>query len=562
MPDFEERADQLSKEAVEDYFAQGKVFENARKKLLSKGAKFLVGPRGTGKTHIMRFAYQSAIKDKSAPLPVYASFNRYLHLEPLLKRSPDALKRFHSWVLARILLGLAESASVLGIDVSFLEQVDNKLNTQKLTDLVSLLERNSGEDLYEEFGQYITISHVIRASHDLCHKSGRRRVVLLLDDAALSLSDQFLIAFFEIFRLLKLEDISPKASVYPGSTQYGPSFHVSHEVEEVHLWLSVDDPDYSEIMGDIAARRIGGNDLQEIKKEILELLKYVSFGVPRAFLRLLREYFNEKAGTSQSKINKIIQKQAELVGTEYDSLSIKLQQFSTIVKMGRKLFDKAVLDVAATQKDLLGVNRCVIIGIKEDGTKTPLCDRMLKFLVEVGLLYPLQMVSHGTDRRYERYIPHLAFLYQAGAFRKGKVTNFSSIYQTMALPASKHPVRRALKTLLSKAEVENLKLDLPACDGCGAERINDSQLFCHKCGKILVVSSLFENCMKLALENVPGISAAMIRRIHDNTKIRFISDVVASQNPSTDLQVADYVGPVRAREIINKVSVTVDEFLS
>jgi hypothetical protein len=68
--------------------------------------------------------------------------------------------------------------------------------------------------------------------------------------------------------------------------------------------------------------------------------------------------------------------------------------------------------------------------------------------------------------------------------------------------------------------------------------------------------------MKLPLENVPGISLAMIRRIHERTNIRLIRDVVASQSPSTDLQVADYVGPVRAGDIIQKVSVTVDEFLS
>ena len=53
--EFEERADQLSLDLIDASLADGDVFRRARTKLLARGAKLLVGPRGTGKTHIMRY---------------------------------------------------------------------------------------------------------------------------------------------------------------------------------------------------------------------------------------------------------------------------------------------------------------------------------------------------------------------------------------------------------------------------------------------------------------------------------------------------------------------------
>ncbi|MDE2430346.1 MAG: hypothetical protein KGM99_16605, partial [Burkholderiales bacterium] len=104
MAEFEERADQLSLNLIDTTLADGEIFKNARRKLLSTGAKLLVGPRGTGKTHVMRYTYLHAMQTDSAPLVLYANFSRYLNLEPLLKKAPDALKRFHSWVVAKLLL--------------------------------------------------------------------------------------------------------------------------------------------------------------------------------------------------------------------------------------------------------------------------------------------------------------------------------------------------------------------------------------------------------------------------------------------------------------------------
>lgn len=567
MVDFEERADQLSLEAIDQTLAKGQIFRRAQKKLLAPGAKLLVGPRGTGKTHVMRYTYLHAMRTDSEPLALYATFSRYLNLEPLLSKSPDAMKRFHSWVIAKIILSCFEFLELKQDPFENLEEVDPYFRHESLVQLVSLLERGSGDEIYESFGQHLTVAKAIAAVQHLCARYSRKRAVLLLDDAALSLTESYLIAFFEVYRLLKTESIAPKASVYPGSTQYGPTFHASHEVEEVPLWLSVEDPDYLTIMGDIGSRRLPEGEMSRLNPDILDIFKYVAFGVPRVYLRLLREYIDQQAGTSQQKINKIIERQAELTGAEYDSLGIKLRQFSSLVITGRKLFDKAVAAIASAQ-DAVGEDephapsRNVVLGLRQDADRNPLAERMLRFLVEVGLLYPLQAVSHGPHRKYDRFIPHLAFLQQQGVFREGRGSSLKDISSYMLRAPAKHPIRRDLRTLLSAEELASLKLDLPACPKCATSRISESQRFCHNCGAELVSSSLFEDCMKLPLQGVPGISTAMINRIHKDTTIRTIGHVYASQNPTADLQQARYVGPIRAGGIVEKVAVAVEEFLS
>ena len=79
-------------------------FQAIQNKLIQKGAKLIVGPRGTGKTHQMRLAYDKCLKNKKYPLAFYTSFSKYYHLEPFLFKSPNAKKIFHTWVLGKIIL--------------------------------------------------------------------------------------------------------------------------------------------------------------------------------------------------------------------------------------------------------------------------------------------------------------------------------------------------------------------------------------------------------------------------------------------------------------------------
>jgi len=557
--DFEERADQLSLADIDATLADGAVFRNAQTKLLARGAKLLKGPRGTGKTHVMRYTYAKALVNQSDPLVLYSNFSRYLCLEPLLTTVPDAVQRFHSWVLAKIILsafqfcddkGLSHPGSLPGNGKTF--------SHSQISQYVELLEKGTAGDSYTEFGRFITANDAIDVIRQLASRAGRSRCVLLLDDAALSLSESYLIEFFRVFRILKTEFISPKASVYPGTTQYGPSFHVGHEVEEIELWLSVEDGTYQDVMEEIRLKR---GAFSNVSKDVSDALKYIAFGIPRAYLRLLRD-FGKATSTSLAKnFNEVVQAHVAYLDAEYESLQLKLPQFKSVIQVGENFF-KGVIDAIAQSQAADGSARQIWFGLKEEHRHNPLDERMIRFLVEVGLLYPIVRVSHGAERTYERFIPHLAYLHNRRVFGSGQSSSPKSWLAYMQRPQLKQPVRRSFGTILEPQDIARLKLDLPTCKKCGAERISESQKYCHACGQELVDSSLFNACMALPLSKVPGISPRIMSRIKEGTKFKTIGDIHASQNAYGELMNADYVGPYRAEELLKKVAKIVDEFLS
>ena len=559
---FEERADQLSLEDITNTLVDDNIFGVARKALLAKGAKLLVGPRGTGKTHTMRNAYSIALKDSNQPIAVYATFNRYLNLEPMLNRQADSMKRFHSWVLAKLLLGCFQALHDSKSPSTCLTDAEPLFDSERLNTLVTHLERRSESSVYEDIGQFLTIDLVHRAFEIIRVQQKRQRVVVFLDDAALSLVDEFLAAFFEIFRLLKTETVSPKASVYPGSTQYGPTFHVAHESQEVMLWLDVTDPTYLTTMGKISNRRLKANEKNALGEDTLDAFKYLSFGIPRAYLRLLREFMANTAGSSQSRMNKVVESHVELIRTEYESLGLKLNQFASIIRAGEEFFDATVDALVEAKKvDAKDSHRNIILGLNQGIEKNQLQKRMLGFLVEVGMIHKLAEVNHGPGRRYIRFIPHLAFIASAGLFRQGKGSSASDVCEYMKRPAKRQPVRRDLSKLLNSQAIEKIKLDLPPCQKCSTARLNEAQRYCHACGTLLIIVSKFEECMKLKLSKVPGISPKLAGRLKAEA-ITTVEQVMASQDPTREVRAAKMIGPIRAQKIVEQVSAIVEEFLA
>lgn len=105
----EVRADQLPVHIIETNTSIDGPARIIVNELLVHAAKLIVGPRGCGKTHLMRYAWVKSANDISQPLVIYLSFNKYLHLEPLLKTKSNALDIFHGWILSLCYLGLYEA---------------------------------------------------------------------------------------------------------------------------------------------------------------------------------------------------------------------------------------------------------------------------------------------------------------------------------------------------------------------------------------------------------------------------------------------------------------------
>jgi hypothetical protein len=470
---------------------------------------------------------------------------------------------FHAWVLARILLEVVTTAEALGLAKQITNEELIGFSPQSLLNLVAKLERSLPLSTDEQdIAERLSIEAVKDVISRAFMLSSRRRAILLLDDAALTLTPEYLYEFFDIVRSLKTPQLSPKASVYPGTTEYGPRFHATQEGEIVPLWLSVEDASYSDAMGAIAIRRV--QNLSAVPLEINEYLKYAAFGIPRAYLNMLYEFLRSDFRTSQQGLNRIIQNHTEARLEEFRSLAVKAPKFATLIDRGDEAFRTIVRDLKSFNESLTSRDeKQLTIGIS--GTdEHSMVVRMLNLLVEAGLLYKHPQVSHGTDRSYQRFTPHLAALFEARAFSgTDRGTSPKAIVDVLLRKSSKHPLRRSVASLFKPGELETLKFDLPPCSKCGQSRVTESQKFCHNCGSELLDTSTFTECMSLPLQDVPGLTEWQKARIKSELpQLKNIGDLLAHQDPGTELRKIYGVGQRRATRIIEVIAGYVEEFLS
>lgn len=557
--DFEERADQLSAGELETETVVQDVFDQIQRELIARGLVLLEGPRGCGKTHMMRYVELVCSSQTDKPFAVYVSFNRYLRLEPLLSMRSDALNLFQAWVLAllarAVVTKLDELVPDAGLDLHHILGIDR----EALEGLIGRLERgqqpNEDEESTAEALRVDAVLDLVRRAAAAC---GRRRTVLLLDDAALTLSRDLLIEFFDIVRVLKTHDVSPKASVYPGTTEYGPRFHADHEGRRVTAWLPVDQPNYVEVMRRIAEVRFQG--MATVPADVDRVLMYAAFGVPRAYLTLLRQWVTG-AGTSQSLLNEIVREHRDARLNEFRSLAAKLPTLATLVRAGASLFEEAAKLLAAQNRDLADANeKQLLLGVPSSDLDA-MATRMLSLLVEAGLLRQESTVSHGENRTYVRLMPHVGALIALRAFEKGQGGGAKRIVEGMERRSTKHPLRRSLRNLLGEQLGGGLHLDEPPCASCGTRRLSPNQKFCHNCGNKLLDDSTFERCMRLSIDEVPGLSDFKRSSLREQG-LTTIGEVVGSADPGTTIRRARGMGAKRTAQAIDAVHGYVDEFLN
>lgn len=564
----EVRADQLPVDVIETNTSIDGPARTIVNELLVHAAKLIVGPRGCGKTHLMRFAWVKSANDVTQPLVVYLSFNKYLHLEPLLRTKSNALDIFHGWILSLCYLGLYEAIeehqkreTPKEVDDLWVEYLK-----EDLIAIVARLERGGALQIdHQEIFDSLSLVQLKQAIDRIATALHRSRTVVLLDDAALTLAPEYLPNFFDFFRAIKSSRISPKASVYPGTTEYGPRFHVAHEADEVSAWISVEHPNYAQLMESIGTKRM--KEYGVVPPDIREVFKYAAFGIPRAYLTLLRDFAKSAdEGTNQSRFNATIEKFMRNKEAEYVSLIQKSPKLGTLITTGQVLFNKMCAELVEENNKLVQTGeKQLLIGVQESAERNAYVERMFSLLVEAGLLFGFATpVSHGKARTYERFIPHLGALIRDRAFSdSSRGFSPSKIVEGILLPSPKHPLRRSASTLLGADVISHLKLDLPPCQNCQAARISESAKHCHNCGSKLTDASAFESCMNIRLSSIPTLTGWQRRKLHEEfSDVSTVGDFMSLRDPGTELRRIYRVGPVRATQIHQSIEAYVDEFLS
>jgi hypothetical protein len=561
----EQRADYIPTEKlVQETATASALFESVRKALLSSGLKTLVGPRGCGKTHMMRYAWLTCQDDSSKPFAVYVSFNKYYRLEPLLVSRASPPDEFHAWALGLVVLATYGSLSYKPEHAALVSGLESKLGLPRagLETLVSALERN--QPLSPEqatLSREISVSRVQQLLDLACTLIGRKRTILLLDDAALTLTPTYLIEFLDIVRALKSATIAPKASVYPGTTEYSPRFHSGQDSTAVFVWLSVEADEYQSDMDQIARCRFA--DFEQIPQDVADLLRFAAFGIPRAYLTMLQDYKERPAKTSQQTLNQVVEAHLNARLAEFRSIAKKVPKLRELISVGEAVLNGMVRAIKASNTDSSVVQ--LLVGIPKEEL-TAIVKRMFQLLIEAGLIFDFKEVKHGTPERiYQRYIPHGAALLQSRALTSGDVGGaLKNTAEALRRKRAKHPVRRKLEKYVDDSSlIEQLDFALPPCPSCAAPRVSDAQRFCVNCGAQLVAVSTFDNCLSVPIEEVPGLTLWQIQRIQKELpRLRTIRDYLAMQDPAAELRTVYGIGLRRSARIADVLQGFVDDFLS
>lgn len=562
----EYRADHMTLAELEHLSVETNFYNTVLRKLLARGSKVIVGPRGVGKTHHMRLAYKQCLEQTNKPMPVYVSFSKYLRLEPLRNSSSIAIQYFHCWVISKCLLGVRETLLQLIKNYSSDTLNESEISWSDIELFCEQIEKQQTKDWHSRLLDHLSVNFLtsfIESSAELC---GRKSTIVFCDDAALVLTKDYMIEFFDIFRSLKTPRIYPKASVYP-STEFGPRFHIGQDAEPVPCWPSIEDAEYQKLFHTIYDKRFSA----ELKSDVKMCFAYAAFGVPRAFINLVNRYQMERKKTEQGKINIIIDEQAQLLLDEYMSLAIKQPQFGKYVSAGKHIINCICRHIATDNAEKLKSNKQqYILGILQGGIEGKAeqnkVDTIIQLLEEIGLIHKLSPVRHGyysdrSPRVYDRYIPHFTLLLSHGAYQVGSAGYITGFINAISKPKAQPYRKKSFIDFYEEEAFKSLSLDLPDCASCGNARSSQEQRFCMYCGAELINPSTFELLIKTKIDKLP-LTKFLKERIRTETNIETIGDIALANNPGQELRKAKGIGKVKASKVIEQAKVWMEEYLS
>lgn len=528
------------------------------KKLASGGAKLLVGPRGCGKTTLMlKTYYQLASKlnclDSRDSLPIYVNFKSALRVEPMYKANVNASFWFNQWVLFKVYQGLYSIAEYSD-KLSELETVliySNEQVNLHLNDIEFRFSELSTEK------NIITINILEDEINKILNIFNKQHCVLLLDDAAHAFSPEQQRDFFEFFRNVKGKKISPKAAVYPGVTNYSANFHIGHDAEEINVWLSVDTQGYVDFMFSLLNKRLSDDIFNGLmkRKDILEVIAYSSFGMPRSFLNMVRELYKKNDdGTISFNLQKrnmvqVVKKNVKQTVGIYQSLQYQLPTYSKFIIKGEEIFKELINLLKEYNKGKAANEQTVTVGISKNSPVE--LKKVISFYQYSGLVMPVGDISKGSQEGvYELFAIHFGVLIEGNAFIGKKSVSIEDLQIALKIRNAQFYKKITSSSLLNGQDPKMVfPLSLPPCQNCRTPRQDENARFCPNCGAMLKSISVFESLISNDIDKLP-LTSQRVKSIKEQSNIRTIKDILMDTD-NKELRKVKQVGEVWTERIFS-----------
>ncbi|MCY6356003.1 hypothetical protein [Clostridium sp. ZS2-4] len=522
------------------------------KKLSQGGAKLITGPRGCGKTTLMlKTYYNLCSKKKGTTLAIYVNFKTSLKIEPLYRKNINASYWFNQWLLFKIYQGLYKTLEDINIEAPN----DLLLKKVQIDDVVNKIELGFTEKISTE--TILTISMLEEEIKKIFSCTNKSHCVLLLDDAAHAFSVEQQYDFFEFFRQIKSRIISPKAAIYPGITNFSPTFHVGHDAEEIDVWIKPEINNYVQFMLQILERRLPRvvyNKLSE-DLDLLYIICYSSFGIPRALLNIVRNFYKDKTVDGVEKFEVKFTRKTVMsainqtfiqVMSIFLSLKEKLPIYEKFIVTGEQIFIKMIDEIKEYNKEKGLDEQGVTIAIKKPLPSE--LSKVIEFFQYAGLVMYKKELSKGEKGVFELYNIHYAGLVERNAFMGKKA--IKSIDLAIALrKRNAHSFKRITsRVLIGTEDIRSIfPLSLPPCPVCGTPRASEHTKFCGECGAPLKTASIFEELVSNDINKLP-LTAKRVQSIKKYSRIRTIKDILMD-NDNKELRGVPQIGPYWADKI-------------
>lgn len=525
---FTEQAEYIDSANLENWHIEHPNEKLIMKKLCQGGAKLLTGPRGCGKTTLLLKAYNE-MRHRKDVFSVYVNFKTSLKIEPLYRKNTNGSYWFNQWLFLKIYKGIFKSLR----DYEIADSIDLVFNEKDIDSYINKIELGIVDEI-STVNELLSISILEDEIKKILSVRGMSSCVLLLDDAAHAFSKEQQYDFFELFRNIKSREISPKAAIYPGVTNFSASFHVGHDAEEINVWIKVTDDDYIEFMTKLLQKRFPAEIFLQLTKDkdLLNLICYSSFGIPRALLNIVHNLWKGKKSVemdcSRNGILKSIRQVNGLFMNIYKSLEEQLPIYKEFVKKGDGIYETLLESLKQYNKEKDFFNQAVEVGIKKP---IPVeLDKVFNFLQYAGLLMYARELSRGENGRYAIYIINYGFLIEKNVF--GGRTNIKNVELATALKTrNMHEYKRfTIESLLGEGDIRDMfPFSLPPCPKCHTPRISADTKFCSECGEKLVTPSLFEELVKNDISKLP-LTSHRVETIKQNSTIRTIRDILMDKD--------------------------------
>jgi len=551
---FIEQAEYIATDEFMEWSTEHPDEEMIIRKLSQGGAKLITGPRGCGKTTLMLKTHHRLLgSNGKSSLPVYVNFKSSLKIEPLYRTNANAVYWFNQWILFKVYQGMYLTLEQMKVDPP-----DNLLYSKEMIDkVIDHIEYRNIEIVQNDLN--LTVDFLENEILKILVKTNKTHCVLLLDDAAHAFSPEQQRDFFEFFRQIKSRNISPKAAVYPGVTIYSSTFHVGHDAEEIDVWIKPDSNNYIEFMTGLLERRLPKDVYNQIKSknELLSMVCYSAFGMPRALLNMVRTFYRDVEEEEEEEqiydvkfnrknVSKAINDINKQTIGVYASLKLKLPTYEKFISNGETMFSRMVSLVKDYNKGREAHLQSVTIAVSRPIPAE--LSKVLGFYQYAGLLLPKGELNKGDDGVYELYTIHYGTLIERNAFMSQKVINLTDLVISLSKRNAHAYKRVSPSNLLGTENISEIfQLSLPPCHVCHTPRNSEHSKFCHECGTKLKAFSIFEALVSNDISELP-LTALRVDRIKEHSNIRKIKDILMDIE-NKELRQVPQVGPIWAQRI-------------